>query len=151
MTLFFYLNPLHFLRLLPGTSLLFIVLLISVAVFAIVRSLRILWELRALPGSGSDQLPVEAIRARLKNMRHRMSNLRRALLMCLYSFGFCLFLQMFVSFQAIGMSGRPLAISIANDLSIASVFATNVFLVLFCLHLLEWWVTSRVNRAVARL
>jgi hypothetical protein len=143
-----YLNPLPFFRLLPGTSLLFILLLISVAVFAIARSLRILWELRALPGLGSTELPVEAIHLRLQHMRHRMSNLRRTLLMTLYLFGCCLFLQMFISFQAIGMSGRPLVISIANDLSIASVFATDVFLVFFSLNLLEWWVTSRVNRAV---
>ncbi|MBS1839383.1 MAG: hypothetical protein JSS69_14765 [Acidobacteria bacterium] len=139
MNIFFLLNPIHFFRLLPGTSLLFLLFLAAVSMDVVYRSLAVISGVRHI------NLSEEKKTNSIQGMYNSIENSRRLLSFTAYLFGFCIFLQMASAFHLIGTSSHLVAMSIADALLVASALAADVFLVLLLLYLFQWYAGARLD------
>ncbi len=144
MNIFFLLNPVHFFRLLPDTSLLFLLVLGLVSIVVIYRTFGIILGIRRIERAMSAGAIEDANRIRL--MHQILKDARQLLSLVAYLFGFCIFLQIANACHSIGSSSRPTALSIADAVLLASVFAADVFFVLLFLHSLQWYAAARLDR-----
>lgn len=144
MNIFPLLNPIHFFKLIPDTSLLFLLVLGLVSITVMYRTVGIILGIRQIERAKSVGTTEAANRIRL--MHQRLKDTRQLLSLVAYLFGFCIFLQMATVFHTIGSSSRPTALLIADAALLASVFATDVFLVLLLLHSLQWYAAAKLDQ-----
>jgi hypothetical protein len=122
------------------------VVLVIVSVYSFSSAVRILLRLRSIRGlPGADR---SVIRQSLASLSNRCTNLQQLLTSMFYLFGTVIF----IGLQRVGVfagDGNFSPVSVVlGSFVIDCAFATNVFVVLFVLQLLQWFASSRVNSSL---
>jgi hypothetical protein len=118
-------------------------ILAVVGIYSLLSAVKVMFALssmRKLPSGNS-----AAIQRSLATLSKRCANVREVVVVTFYLFGIVLFL----SFQNVGMvwgdgKASPVSLILGNFI-LDSAFAANVFVVFLVLHLIQWFVSSRVN------
>jgi hypothetical protein len=87
----------------------------------------------------------------LSVLREKSDWLRQPITAAFYFFGFVFCLTLPFAFDDIRDSRKPGLLAISDNLSAYFIFAANVFLVVFLLHLIQWFVAGRVRSSARRL
>jgi len=97
-------------------------------------------------GEAPDQLPKQ-----LSSLQNRCRNLGQILSATFYLFGFLFFVGLPDAMITLG-DGRGIpAFEILNNFRFHFVFAANIFVVLLALHLVQWLISSALQRCARDL
>ncbi len=127
---------------------LFILILCALCLYSGYSAVSAMLRLRAVKNSNSDENAASA-RHCVDALRNRSANLR-----CLTTAGFYLFcVVLFLGFQTVGLyiMGDAVEAQLLGSFVVNCAFATNVFAVFLILHLVQWFVVSRLNTFSERL
>ena len=72
-------------------------------------------------------------------------NLQRAIVATLYLTGFGIFAGLQFAFCIIGDGRVPIGFLVIRNLQLHFAFASNAFLILLIVHVVQWFVANRVN------
>lgn len=129
----------------PLQQLTFAVLVV-VSLYSLFAAARILLRLRSLRGlAGGDR---SVIRQSLASLSNRCTKLQQLITSMFYLFGIVLF----ISLQLVGLwmgdgNFSPVSV-ILGKFVVDCAFASNAFVVLLVLQLLQWFASSRVNSSL---
>jgi hypothetical protein len=125
---------------LPTLPRLLFTIVVFVAAYVVLSAITILLRL-------STTTSPEALSA----LREKSDYLKQPITAAFYLFGFVFCFTLPFAFDDMGDSRKPGLLAISENLSAYFIFAANVFVVLLVLHLIQWFVSSRVRSSARRL
>jgi hypothetical protein len=135
---------------LPMMPRLFFLILCVVGVYSLffagvtMAGLRAATSIRPKESSASTQRAVAAL-------HRRCANVRQLIGATFYLFGFVLFLGLQWAYLTLDESKTPGGWLVLENFAVYFAFACNVFLVFLILHLVQWFVSGRVNACSLQL
>jgi hypothetical protein len=86
-----------------------------------------------------------SVHKRLLRIRKRVRNLQQATVAAFYLFGFVLFVCFQSAYMVSGDSSTPTGWIVVRNFHIHFAFAANAFSALLVVHIIQWFVASRVS------
>ena len=123
----------------PALPRLSFMIVVFVGVYVVFSSITILLRL-------STTTSPEALSA----LREKSDYLKQPITAAFYFFGFVFCFTLPFAFDDIRDSRKPGLLAISENLSAYFILAANVFVVFLVLHLIQWFVSSRVRSSARR-
>jgi hypothetical protein len=133
---------------LPLLHRLFFLVLFVVLVYSLFSATKVLWRVRSLTASGHSK-DVTAMQKEVAALSGRSANTRHLITASFYLFGIVFFWGLRFTL-ATPDSKIPVGILILENFFLYFAFAANAFFVFLILHLVQWFVSARLQ-ACARL
>ena len=128
---------------LPVAQKLFLLVLCVVAVYSLLSAIVVMGRLRAMTIRPQIE-DISSIQRSMAALHKRCANVHQLTSATFYLFGLVLFLGLQGAYFVLGLSGTPVVSIIVENFVLHFAFAANVFLVFLILHLIQWFVSSRV-------
>lgn len=125
----------------------FLLLLVLVTVYALYFTSFALLRLRALRAVQDGQ----SLRRSLARLEHRSANLRNMIVAMAYFFGLTFFLEIQNAYWTPESKTRGVGLMVLENFMFYFHLAAIIFFVFLILHLVQWFVSSRIRSAVLRL
>jgi hypothetical protein len=95
--------------------------------------------------STAGKLPHASVQEKLVSIRKRLKNLQQATVAAFYFFGFVLFAGLLSAYFVSANTKISIDWMVLQDFQAHFAFAGNAFFLFLVLHLIHWFVESRVN------
>jgi hypothetical protein len=128
---------------------LFFIILSLIGIYSAFVNSVVLFRLRSIADQEREDSP--SVRRSLTALSARLANMRQLLLFAFYLIAWLLFLSFPDAGNTVGDGRHMNAAVLWFGLFLHFAMAANVFFLLLVLHLLQWFVSSRVNEAAMRL
>jgi hypothetical protein len=122
---------------------LFLLTLGGVSIYALLLAIIIMFRLRST--RDLDPRATLTMNRSLTVLKNHCANLWQVITAAFYLFGFVLFLGMQNVSKTLGDGPVPVGMEVLGNFTLQCAFATNAFLVFLVLHVIRWFVCSRVN------
>jgi hypothetical protein len=86
-----------------------------------------------------------SVQANIVRLRKRVRNLQKATVAAFYLLGFGIFAGLQFAYCIVENSAVPLGFIVDRNLQLHFAFAGNGFLVLFIVHVVQWFIANQVN------
>jgi hypothetical protein len=126
---------------------LFFLVLSAITVYCLLSATIILVRFRYIRKEQPTEDPI-SIQRSAAALHNRSANVRQVIGATTYLFGVVFFLGLQSAPRTLGHSASPLGMEVLPTFVLLFAFAANVFLVLLALHLVSWFVCSRVNSSL---
>ena len=134
-------------RILTVPAQIYLIGLFVTAAFAIVRSTRTLWSLRLVRCDAGQNATTT-----LARLASRMRSLQQLLILALLVFGVVLANEVFASLRAVQLSYMSLSeYHLREALEAPTAFAFFSLSTFVCLHALQWFADTRIQRQLRRI
>lgn len=134
---------------LPLLHKLFFLVLFVVGAYSLFSATRVLWRLRTLMASGHSK-DVTAIQNEVAGLSARSANMRHLITAAFYLFGIVFFWGLRFTLWTPD-SKTPVGILILENFFLYFAFAANAFFVFLILHLVQWFVSARLQSSARSL
>jgi hypothetical protein len=95
--------------------------------------------------STAGKLNPASVQEKLVSIRKRLKNLQQATVAAFYFFGFALFAALVSAYFVSANTKIPIGWVVLQDFQAHFAFAGNAFFLFLVLHLIQWFVESRVT------
>ena len=122
---------------------LFLLVLFAVGVYSLFSAMKVLWRVRSLRASGHSK-DVTAMENEVAALSARSTNTRHLVTASFYLFGIVFFWGLRFALWTPD-SKTPVGMLILENFFLYFAFAANAFCVFLILHLVQWFVTARLQ------
>lgn len=123
---------------------LFFVILTAISIYCLFSATIVVLRLRSMASLNSNPYSVSSSRS-LASLHARCANIRLLIGVAFWFFGFSFFLGLQEAPHTLGHGGATVGAEILGNFVLYFAFAANVFFIFLVLHLLHWFVRSRLN------
>jgi RNase adaptor protein for sRNA GlmZ degradation len=128
----------------------FFLILFLVSIYCLLSTTKIVLRLRSTRRLNPVQNR-ETVQRSLMALRKLLSNVSQTIGATFYLFGFVLFLNLAMIGNLADNSKTPIGYIIFENFLFRCAFAANAFFVFLVLHLIQWFVSRRLNSCAERL